>query len=121
MKPLSTTSPEHQVIEFPPLNETQRILKQALMRLGQNGEGFDPDGWPVPRHGRVCAVQAVREITRLESGDLDFARWNPAAGALDKAAQRLYGKYTSIEAVAYMGWPQTKEMYELAIHLSAST
>jgi len=107
MKPLSPTSPEHQVIEFPPLNETQRILKQALMRLG-DGRAWGQNA--LVSDGRYCALGALIAEAGFGSDAYTF---------LSAAADEKGASVVDLNNAA-KSFSEVRSMFERAIHLAST-
>ncbi len=120
MKPLSPS--EIKEIEVPkPLNETQRVLAEALKRLGPNGENWHQGSYCNGAGDRLCALGAVRAAQGLPADEDSVSEIHKAPyNFLGQAASALGGPGTAwMFNDSAESFSEVRAMFEKAIELSA--
>lgn len=112
------------IVETPvPMNETQRVLKEALRLLGPNGENWQKndrgDG-----AGPYCALGAIGAVALRHTRFDSWMCHHPAVQALYVAAERTLPERSGGAAVAHVNneaasFSEVRAMFELAITLAA--
>lgn len=118
--------PDETRVSIPVENEVVRVLRDALRRLGPNGENWWQGGpYPAPDHPRCdtasCAGWAVMELCGARRHGSEWRdNLSPALGLLDQAARQLSDKagYISLNDDA-ASFSEVRAMFELAIDMAS--
>lgn len=98
-------------------NDTQRILREALMRLGPNGEHWCQVAF-IRDDGAFCAIGSL--IHAMSHGGISNAQYTTAKDYLARASEAFGHPHPMYLNDSAHSFSEVRSMFELAISLAAS-